>query len=262
VQPEIGQTEIEEAPKYNLVWGPWATIGLGAAIFALYIVAQSLVAVIFIAIYALNSYMANPQWDFLPLIQRLTTDGLMISTATIVSGIVGAGFIILFIKIRKNISIREYLGLRPINLKTLLILLLVVVGLLAASFGLDQVMKGSQNTNFMVETYKTSVWLPLLWIAVVIFAPVFEEGFFRGFLFVGLKDSRIGATGTVALTSITWAALHLQYDWYGIVSILVLGIVLGIVRLRTGSLWSTLFLHALWNAIAMIQTALYINGIG
>ncbi|MDD5700898.1 MAG: CPBP family intramembrane metalloprotease, partial [Dehalococcoidales bacterium] len=178
-------------------------------------------------------------------------------------GIAGAGLIVLFITIRKNIRIADYLGLKTISPKTFLVLLAVIAGLLAASFGLEQVIDSSeQNFDFMVQTYETAVWLPLLWIAVIIFAPVFEEMFFRGFLLVGLKESRIGAPGAIVLTSITWAALHIQYDAFGLISILVLGIVLGIVRLKTGSLWSTIFLHSLWNTMAMVQTALYVNGVG
>lgn len=114
----------------------------------------------------------------------------------------------------------------------------------------------------MVDAYKTSVWPVLLGIAVVIFAPVFEEAFFRGFLFVGLEHSSIGPIGTIILTAVTWALLHIQYDIFGMVTILVLGVVFGIVRLKTGSLWSTILLHAIWNLVAIVGTALYVNGIG
>jgi membrane protease YdiL (CAAX protease family) len=96
---------------------------------------------------------------------------------------------------------------------------------------------------------------------VVIFAPLFEEIFFRGFVFVGLKQTRLGAVGTIALTSLTWALLHIQYDIYGMATILILGIAFGIIRFKTGSLWSTLFLHFIWNTLAMVSTILYINGI-
>ncbi len=263
IQPEF-EPAVPETPRpASRVWGPWATIGLGAAVFLVYFAAQSLIAIFFTVFSVLEEFQANPGLDLSRFIQSLTTNGLLISVSTIVSGIAGAGLIVLFISIRKNISIADYLGLKPIGLKTILVLLGIIVGLLAASFGLEQVIDVSeQNFNFMVQTYETAVWLPLLWIAVVIFAPVFEEMFFRGFLLVGLKESRIGALGAVALTSITWAALHIQYNAFGLISILVLGIVMGIVRLKTGSLWSTIFLHSLWNAMAMVQTALYVNGIG
>jgi membrane protease YdiL (CAAX protease family) len=112
----------------------------------------------------------------------------------------------------------------------------------------------------MIDTYRTSGWPILLWLAVVICAPVFEESFFRGFLFVGLKKSRIGSVGTIALTALLWALLHVQYDVYVMSTIVVLGIILGIVRLKTGSLWGPLLIHSFWNLLAMAMTALYLNG--
>jgi membrane protease YdiL (CAAX protease family) len=36
--------------------------------------------------------------------------------------------------------------------------------------------------------------------------------------------------------------------------------VLGIVRLKTGSLWSPLLMHSVWNLVGMVETALYVSG--
>jgi uncharacterized protein len=96
----------------------------------------------------------------------------------------------------------------------------------------------------------------LLWLATVVFAPVFEESFFRGFVFAGLRRSVLGPTGTIILTSLVFAALHLQYDFYGVATVFVLGLFLGIVRERSGSLWSTILLHATWNLAGMIGAAI------
>ena len=117
------------------------------------------------------------------------------------------------------------------------------------------------ESQFTTEAYKTSVWPALFGLAVVIFAPLFEEAFFRGFLFAGLLQSRLGSTGTIALTALSWAVLHIQYDLYGIATILVLGVVLGIVRLKMNTLWAPLILHSFWNFLAFIITALYVTNI-
>ena len=111
----------------------------------------------------------------------------------------------------------------------------------------------------MVDTYSTIGWPPLLWMAVIGFAPAFEETFFRGFLFVGLQNSRIGIVGTILFTSLVWALVHIQYDIYGMATVLVLGIVLGIVRLKTRSLWGSLLIHSMWNFVAILGTMLSIN---
>jgi membrane protease YdiL (CAAX protease family) len=264
MQPETGHPDlIQPAPASPLpasrIWGGWATVGLGAAIFAIYFVAQNLVGLAFIV----NILLTNRGGNLIQLITDLQTNGFMVSIATFVSVIAGMGFIILFIKLRKGIKVSEYLGLKSLSLKAYLTLPVVIIVLLGIFFGLDQIIKNPQSTDFAVNMYKTIVWPPALWIATVIFAPAFEESFFRGFLFVGLKQSRVGPAGAIALTSIIFASLHaFQYDVYGVVTVLVLGIAFGLVRLVTGSLWSTLILHSVWNLISMVQTVLVVNGIG
>jgi uncharacterized protein len=252
------QVEIENPKPASKVWGGWPTVGLGLAILAIYLVVQSLVAVVF----TVEEYISNPSTDLQRLITGLSSNGLMISIMVIASSIAGLGFIFLFIKIRKQASVKEYLELNRISKKVVLISLAIIIGLIVISSILSPVFAQSKDSAFMVDAYKTSVWPVLLGIAVVIFAPVFEEAFFRGFLFVGLEHSSIGPIGTIILTAVTWALLHIQYDIFGMVTILVLGVVFGIVRLKTGSLWSTILLHAIWNLVAIVGTALYVNGIG
>jgi len=45
-------------------------------------------------------------------------------------------------------------------------------------------------------------------IEVALAAPMIEEILFRGFLYRGLSESRIGVVGTIILTSVTWALMH------------------------------------------------------
>jgi uncharacterized protein len=195
-------------------------------------------------------------------LNTLTTDGLALSVSIIVSAVAGLVLVFAFIKARKGLTFAQYLSLKPISLKTVLmsigipIALTIVIGVLSSYF------LPPQQDDFMTEAYKNSIYPALFWIAVVVFGPAFEEIFFRGFVFIGLKESRIGAAGAVILTSLAWAVLHIQYEWTGIVSIFVLGIVMGVVRLKTGSLWSTLIMHMTWNLLATVAIVLSINGIG
>lgn len=249
---------VVETPKQNTgLWGGWPTFGLGLAILAIYLFAQTLVTIVFL----IRRLISDSGQINTESILKLATNGNLLSIVTLVSTILGTGFIILFIKIHKGASIRDYLGLKSISKKTFLVLLAIIIGLFALSYVLDLVLQIPQDTGFTVDALKTTSCPVLLWISVVVLAPLFEESFFRGFVFVGLKQTRIGAIGTIALTSAVWAMLHIQYNIYGMGTILVLGIVFGIVRLKTGSLWSTLFLHSIWNTIAMVSTTLYINGV-
>jgi membrane protease YdiL (CAAX protease family) len=87
----------------------------------------------------------------------------------------------------------------------------------------------------------------------VVLAPIAEETLFRGFLFKGIAVSRAGPLVAVVISSIAWATLHIQYDWYGVVTIAVMGVFLGVVRQTTRSLYLTMVLHAIANSVATIE---------
>jgi CAAX protease family protein len=104
----------------------------------------------------------------------------------------------------------------------------------------------------MVDLYRMA-WLPGLLPALVAFAPIGEETLFRGFLFKGIAASRAGPIAAIIISAIAWAPLHVQYDWYGVGTIAVMGLFLGIVRHATGSLYLTMLLHAVANAVATLE---------
>jgi hypothetical protein len=256
--------EPEPPPRTPRLWGAWATIGLGLAIGLLFLAAQTL-ALIFVAVVRIAS---APIPDVVDYIYGLASNGLAVSLASIVSAITGTAFIVLFVKIRGNKSVADYIGLKRISWKTVVAVILVFVLVFAAISGLEILFNSltgtsssdSVNTDFMTDTYSTAGWLPLLWVAVVVFAPVFEEVFFRGFLFVGLERSRIGVAGTIVFTSLVWASLHMQYNLVGMATIVIMGIVLGVMRHRTHSLWPTIIFHSLWNFVALLGTAIMLGG--
>jgi membrane protease YdiL (CAAX protease family) len=248
IQPEPERPE----SKPPQVWGPWATIGFSLAIFVVYFVVTFIVAGAFSVIEVLR----NPGIDASRLAENLLNNGLLIALVVILSGIAGLGFIAFFIILRKGFTIPGYLGLKKISWKIFLLLIGIIAVLFLISIAVDQFIQVPQDSQFTSQAYLTSGVPVLLWLAVVVFAPLFEECFFRGFLFVGLQRSALGAAGAILITALFWAVLHTQYSLYGIVTIFVLGIVFGIVRLYTKSLWSTLFLHAVWNFIALLGTAL------
>jgi membrane protease YdiL (CAAX protease family) len=246
------------------LWGAWATIGLGLAIGLLFLAAQTVVLMGFLV----AKLAKGPISDLVDYVQGMASNGLVVSLSTIVSAIAGASLIILFVRIRGNKNVSQYIGLRRISKKTVVIILAVFILSFAGITGLETLYNAltgitsadSVNSNFMIDTYNSAGWLPLLWVAVVLFAPMFEEAFFRGFLFAGLEHSRIGAVGTIILTSLVWASLHLQYDIIGMTTIVILGVVMGVVRYKTRSLWSTILMHSLWNFVALFGTALSLKG--
>jgi membrane protease YdiL (CAAX protease family) len=135
---------------------------------------------------------------------------------------------------------------------------LAIAGLLLLCALMDvstHLLERYESFQEMVEFYWQTRPRVLVWLAVCLAAPVVEELAFRGWLLAGLARTRLGPVGAIAVTTLAWTALHLQYDWYGMLQVAALGIVLGIARLRTGSLWLCMAMHAVNNTIATVQIA-------
>jgi membrane protease YdiL (CAAX protease family) len=112
-------------------------------------------------------------------------------------------------------------------------------------------------TPFQLDIYTTASaggWLLWLWLAVVVATPIGEEILFRGFLFRGWLRSARDVWPVIVVTSLLWALIHVQYDWYVIGQVFVFGLLLGWMRWATGSTILTILLHALINTEGMIET--------
>jgi membrane protease YdiL (CAAX protease family) len=258
--------EAAETVPEKRVWGFWATAGFGALVLVVSVIIEALIAVVVIIVAVLPEldFTAGEQVfeDIFMLTEEAATSylGLMTAVSVIIGSMLCTGLVLLIIRARGRAGITEYLGLRRIGIRAALIALGAIVVYLAitvtASILLDR-----PEEEITLELYQTSVWPVLLWIGVVVIGPAFEEVLFRGFLFSGFCQSKVGPIGAIVITSIVFAALHVQYDIYSMGQILVLGIVLGVVRLKTRSLWAPLLMHAANNMVAMIVVALTASGV-
>ena len=109
----------------------------------------------------------------------------------------------------------------------------------------------------MIDIYRSASIKPLFWLAIIIVGPIFEELFFRGFLFTGLVESRIGVLGTLLITASVWALVHMQYGWIDVIWIFIIGILLGVTRMKTKSLLPCIAIHAAINLVATLEAAYY-----
>lgn len=93
-----------------------------------------------------------------------------------------------------------------------------------------------------------------LWtiLSLVLFAPVFEELICRG-LVLGSLRARYGVTVAWLVSSLFFGVLHGQP--VQVINGFVVGLVLGYVYIATDSLWATMILHALNNAVAYLMLA-------
>jgi membrane protease YdiL (CAAX protease family) len=194
----------------------------------------------------------------MPDAETLAENGLVLSLATLASAPIVVGLCGLFAWLRHPPSLKEYLGLRLPPPRVIVRWAIYFVLFAAASDLLTVWMGRSIVPDFMVRAMETAVIPPLLWLAVVVGAPVSEEFFFRGFLFEGLRHSKLRAPGAVLLTSLVWTVIHQQYDMWQMMWIFTAGILLGIARVKTGSLILCILLHALMNLIATIEAVIYV----
>ena len=89
--------------------------------------------------------------------------------------------------------------------------------------------------------------------SLILGAPLAEEITFRGFLFSAIVKTPLGKTGAVVISSALWALAHGGGAPVLFLSMLfVMGLVLGVLLLRFGSLWVTIACHAAWNSFAAI----------
>jgi membrane protease YdiL (CAAX protease family) len=101
--------------------------------------------------------------------------------------------------------------------------------------------------------------IALLWMFLVVSAPIAEELVMRGFLYRGLADTRLGVVGAIVLSSAIWAMLHFDKTWVGVGHLFLCGLIWGFLRWRTNSTIVPIVVHATYNslpAIAITLTAL------
>jgi len=243
----------------NDYWGFWGTSGFGLLVIILFSALQTLFLFGFIFIEDGNAlskaFVSDSPNALNNLVMQYSFDGDAISIAEIPAALIGIGFIILFIIIRKQLTIRDYLGLHPPKIKPLLAFLgLMVIAMVAMEFASAQL--EIDTPEFMTRVYNSTENIPLLWIAVGVAAPFFEEFLFRGFILEGLRRTFMGSIGAILISSLAWALIHMQYGPFEIISIFLIGILLAIAKLKTNSLYVPIAMHMLMNITASVGMAL------
>jgi membrane protease YdiL (CAAX protease family) len=96
-------------------------------------------------------------------------------------------------------------------------------------------------------------------VAVVVVGPIGEEVLFRGFLFRGWVTPNWRGVIAAVVIPVLWSAMHLQYDWFGMSQVFLIGLVLSWLRWRSGSCLLTIVLHMLVNLVGMVEVALKVG---
>ncbi len=241
-------TDNNENYFWDSFWGLLITLCISFLIFVSFSLLQS----VFIVTYGFYLEGWNPNTNIDQILASLAYNGDAISIAEIPSALFGIALIFLFTRLRQPISVTAYLQLSPTKLSALLkwlgVMLLIIL-LMEFSYTLL-----NRNTpDFMTKIYQSTTNYPLLWLAIIIAAPFFEELLFRGYLLEGIKKTPLGVLGAIIIPAASWAIIHIQYATLEIFTIFLIGVVFGIAKIKTGSLYVPIAMHMLMNLTASVS---------
>ena len=177
-----------------------------------------------------------------------------LGSISIISSFISLLLLFGFIRIKK-ISIINYLNISiPKISDTILFIVLSFILMMISEFISNRYPNIFDN-NFVIDSYQQATSLPLFYLGVVIFGPLFEECLFRGFLFKGLEKSFLGGNGAVFISAILFSIIHIQYGiWVILCMLFPMAMLLGYARLKSQSLLLPILLHAINNLLTCIIT--------
>lgn len=230
------------------VWGIVGTLVWAVILFAV-MVASSLIAVAGVAAwYGPRLPMDDPQ--------IFLNHGVMIAATT--SAALVPLLLTLTIAARlKGRGVADYLALHRPSRRHLALGIGAALALLAVLDALSWMTGRPLVPPVLVaqiESARDLNALAFFAFGILIAAPIGEEAVFRGFFYRGLSESRLGPVLAVVITALVFASMHVQYDAFVMTQIVAIGLVLGALRMASGSTLLTIVMHALYNAAALLQS--------
>jgi uncharacterized protein len=230
------------------IWGYWATLGWSVLAF---LAGQ-------FAGFAALVWLRGGDWDSLLQVQF---DGVLVTIFLVIFNPVTIAILALAARLARA-DLSDYFALRWPSTSDLALGIVVLIALIAVGDALLYFSGRDVVTSFQLQSYSTASaagWLAPMLLAAIIVAPAGEEAMFRGFLFRGWVRSARAVWPAIVVISLLWATLHIQYDWTGVLQIFVIGLVLGWMRWRSGSLLLTFLLHALFNLEGTLETLVAVH---
>jgi membrane protease YdiL (CAAX protease family) len=134
----------------------------------------------------------------------------------------------------------------------------LIVGVLAAA-ALEPIFHGSASQQISagdIDSLTTALAFGISAAAIVFGAAITEELYFRGLLY-GRLDARFGVASAVVGSAGVFGLAHFEPNAFP--ALFALGLVLGLVRMRSSSVWPGMAIHGANNVIAVIGLLLAAN---
>tara|TARA_B100000401_G_scaffold397877_1_gene308201 strand:- start:114 stop:662 length:549 start_codon:yes stop_codon:yes gene_type:complete len=131
--------------------------------------------------------------------------------------------------------------------------LTIVPFVLLVSLIMNSLIENQNGSNPLLEIVlnnKSYLSFILLFLTTTFLAPLFEEIIFRGILLPTLARD-FGIILGIIISAFIFALAHLSLG--EMLPLFVLGIGLGITRIASGSLLSSVIMHSLWNGLTFLN---------
>ncbi|HDR8196768.1 CPBP family intramembrane glutamic endopeptidase [Bacillus thuringiensis] len=158
----------------------------------------------------------------------------------------------------KKLSWSE-VGIRSFSIKSWKFILLLTIMLLVGDVIVMVLTSfiGNSYENSKTEAIQQSVnffTVLIAFVSAAIISPIYEEIFYRGFLYRWLR-TRFGMIGAILLSSLIFTIVHIPT--YNAMPVNFLsGIVFAWAYERTNSIWPSVIIHGLTNGIMVLMTAM------
>lgn len=173
---------------------------------------------------------------------------------------------IVFARLSAHYPAMYYLGFRkPVRLEIYFLTIIAVLGAFPVAIWLSEINHALPVPEWMIQMEQdaakhtqallqgTGILTMLLNIVVMALVPAFcEEVCFRGVL-QRLVTQLSGVWAGIILTSLFFAALHLQFQ--GFLPRFLFSLILGAMYYYTGSLWTSIIAHFVINAIQVVAVS-------
>lgn len=153
---------------------------------------------------------------------------------------------------RKNKTLKEGLFLHPVSQK--IYLMCLIAGIVIPLVSLPVIFKFAPKEFYAMDIAKTKEGMIYLFTCAL-FAPVFEEIFYRGFVFPFLQ-SKLTSFWGIVLTSLFFGLSHFMNIGNAFVLLLLFvfyGFVLTFIRYKTNSLIPPIVVHFIHNITLIIS---------
>ncbi len=190
------------------------------------------------------------------------SDGLAFSISSLVIAIILIPLVLLYIYVDGSLDrIKEMLKFGSLNRVLILILAIPIVvtiidlilNMIYAVVWIGIFGEPSTNTDLGTDWESSSIDIAFLFLSFAIVTPIAEELLFRGYILDSIKRMH-GDWPAIIGSALLFALIH--FNLFGMVPIIMAGVIYGWLRIKTGSLLPSIACHMMWNLMALSLTYL------